>query len=135
MRARIFLIALLVWGPIGSVVCEASCLRSSLAGHETTVALPAAPVTGTPPCHGGVDPIPVSEPTDSGSSHSACGCAGSDRALKVALPSVAQGSILLASAPLVEAPASQSAASTTLFADPPGRPFSPYRHQNPPLLI
>ena len=135
MRAQIFLIALLVWGPIGSVICEASCLQSSLAGHEAAVALPAAPVAGAHPCHGSGDPIPASGPTDSGSSHSTCGCAGSDRALTAALPSIAQGSILLASAPPVEVPASQTAASVTFFGDPPGRPSSPYRHQNPPLLI
>jgi hypothetical protein len=135
MRAQILLIALLVWGPVGSAICEATCQQSSAAAQVAAAELPAAPVSGASHCHGGGSPVPASAPHGSDSSDSACACVDYDRATAITLFAPGQGTVAFAPAALLEIRGVQIARSATLRIDPPGQAISPYLVQNPPLLI
>ena len=135
MRAQILLIALLAWGPVGSAICEASCAQSSLSALVAGEELPDASGTGASPCHGGGSPAPGSMPQESDGSDAVCFCAEFDRAATATMPARGQGSVALVSAAMVEVPSLGTIQRAILLADPPWDSISPYRFQNPPLLI
>lgn len=135
MRTQILLIALLAWGPVGSAICEASCAQPSAFAHVGGEVLPNAPGTGASPCHGGGGPAPGSVPQESDGSDAVCCCAEFERAAAAEIPSRGQDTIDLVSAAPVEIRGPRTAPRAILLVDPPGYPLSPYRVQNPPLLI
>jgi hypothetical protein len=130
MRTQILLIALLVWGPVGSAVCEASCAQASAAAYAD-----AEEPANVPPCHGGGSPAPGSTPQESDCSGAICSCADYERASMAAMPPRAPGFVDFAALLPVEIHSPRTARSAIPLADPPERPLSPYLYQNPPLLI
>jgi hypothetical protein len=64
-----------------------------------------------------------------------CSCADYERASMAAMPPRAPGFVDLAASLPAEVHVPRTARSATPLTDPPERPFSPYLHQNPPLLI
>lgn len=127
MRAQVLLIALLVWGPVGSVVCKASCAQASISAHAEAE----KPANGHP-CHGRA---PGSTQQESDSPGAICSCATFERAAAAAMPSRAPGFVAFAAVLPEAMHGSRTACGAVLPAEPPGRPFSPYLYQNPPLLI
>jgi hypothetical protein len=135
MRTQIFLIALLAWTPVGSVICESSCAQSSLSALVAVEEVPDAPGTGASPCHGGGSPAPGSMPQESDDSNAVCLCGEFDRAGTATAPARGQGSVALLSAATVEVPGLRTTQGTVLLAGPPGHFIPPYGFRNPPLLI
>ena len=129
MRAQILLIALLVWGPVGSAVCKASCARASAPAHAD------AGTSALPPCHGGGSPASSPAPHGSDCPGGICSCADYERAAMAAMPPRAPGFVDLAAAMPAEIPGPRTAQGPIALGNPRERPVSPYLYLNPPLLI
>lgn len=130
MRAQILLIAMLVWGPVGSALCEARCARASGSAYAEAE-MPANP----PPCHASGGPAHGSRAPKSGCSGAICSCAAFERAAVAAMPPRAPGFVAFAAVMPTAVPGLQPVRGAILRLDPPERPSSPYLHRNPPLLI
>jgi len=134
MRAQILLIALLVWGPVGSALCRASCDHTSAAVQLAAEQPSSTPASGASHCHGG-EPDPASSSQDSDGSDSVCSCADFDRTRTLVPPAPRQDSVAFAPAALLGLRGVQIARSDAPRVRTPGQASSPYLFQNPPLLI
>jgi len=139
MAARLLLVALLLWGTTGAAVCRAYCAHvAEFAGFAAAQARE-RPAPGAAPCHGHAEPSPASrsQPQDSdGSDDTGCcpdlwftASAEASWAAAQAPAFFEQGTLLaVASAP-------ESGRRALAAALPPEPLRSPFRSQNPPLLI
>jgi hypothetical protein len=139
MKLRLLLVALLLWGTTEAAVCRAYCAHvAEFAGVAETQALE-HPAPGAMPCHGHGEPSPAprSQPQDSdGSDDTGC-CpdlwftAGAEVSWTAAqAPAFFAQGTLLAIASAVE-----SGRRVLAPVVPPEPLRSPFRTQNPPLLI
>jgi hypothetical protein len=142
MTARLLLVALLLWGTTGAVVCRAYCAHVAEFAGVAQAQAREHPAPVAAPCHGHGEPSLASpasrpQPQDSGGSGDTGCCpdlwftAGAEASWTVAHDPAffAQGTLLAIASAL------ESGRRTLADALPPEPLCSPFRTQNPPLLI
>ena len=139
MTLRLLLVTLLLWGTTGAAVCRAHCAHVAELAGVAEAQTREHPAPGAAPCHGQGEPSPAphSQPQDSdGSNDTGCCPALWFTAGAKASWAAAQAPAFLAQGTLLATGSALESGRRLLAATlPPGHLRSPFRTQNPPLLI